>query len=60
MKKKSFKYQITVKFLLKKYNLDGETEFKPVFFFNFNSVTKTVKKSTISIRKFFSRNFILD
>ena len=57
MKKKSFKYQITVKFLLKKYNLHGETELKPVYF---NSVTKTVKKSTTSIRKFFSRNFIHD
>ena len=57
MKKKSFKYQITVKFLLKKYNLHGETEFKPVYF---NSVTKTVKKSTTSIRKFFSRNLIHD
>ena len=36
---KGFKYQITVKALLKKYKLDGEIEFRPVFF---NSVTKTV------------------
>ena len=37
---KGFKYQITVKALLKKYKLDGEIEFRPVYF---NSVTKTVK-----------------
>ena len=36
---KGFKYQITVKVLLKKYKLDGEIEFIPVYF---NSVTKTV------------------
>ena len=36
---KGFKYQITVKVLLKKYKLNGETEFAPVYF---NSVTKTV------------------
>ena len=35
---KSFKYQITVKVLLKKYKLNGEIEFAPVYF---NSVTKT-------------------
>ena len=29
---KGFKYQITVKVLLKKYKLDGEIEFRPVFF----------------------------
>ena len=39
MKQKVFKYQIPVKSLLKKYKLNGETEFKP---FYFNSVTKTV------------------
>ena len=38
-KTKGFKYQITVKVLLKKYKLDGEIEFRPVYF---NSVTKTV------------------
>ena len=37
--KKSFKYQITVKVLLKKYKLNKEIEFTPVYF---NSVTKTV------------------
>ena len=36
---KGFKYQITVKVLLKKYNLNGEIEFAPVYF---NSATKTL------------------
>ena len=36
---KGFKYQITVKVLLKKYKLNGEIESAP---FYFNSVTKTV------------------
>ena len=36
---KGFKYQITVKVLFKKYKLNGEIEFTPVYF---NSVTKTV------------------
>ena len=36
---KGFKYQITVKVLLKKCKLNGEIEFAPVYF---NSVTKTV------------------
>ena len=36
---KGFKYQITVKALLKKYKVNGEIEFAPVYF---NSVTKTV------------------
>ena len=36
---KCFKYQITVKVLLKKYKSNGEIEFAPVYF---NSVTKTV------------------
>ena len=38
-KKKGFKYQITVKVLLKKYKLNREIEFAPVYF---NSVIKTV------------------
>ena len=33
---KGFKYQIPVKFLLKKYKFNGEIEFAPVYF---NSVT---------------------
>ena len=36
---KGFKYQITVKVLLKKYKHSGEIEFAPVYF---NSFTKTV------------------
>ena len=36
---KSFKYQITLKVLLKKYKPDGEIEFRPVYF---NLTTKTV------------------
>ena len=36
---KGFKYQITVKVLLKKYKLNGEIEFAPVYF---NSLAKTV------------------
>ena len=36
---KVFKYQITVKFLFKKYKLNGGIEFAPIYF---NSVTKTV------------------
>ena len=35
---KGFKYQITVEVLFKKYRLNGEIEFRPVYF---NSVTKT-------------------
>ena len=34
---KDFKYQITLKALLKEYKLDGEIEFRPVYT---NSVTK--------------------
>ena len=34
-----FKYQVTVKVLLKKYKYSGEIEFAPVYF---NSLTKTV------------------
>ena len=36
---KDFKYQITVEVLLKKYNLNGEIEFAPVYI---NSATKTL------------------
>ena len=37
---KGFKYQIIVKILFKKYKLNGEVEFAPVYF---NSMTKTDK-----------------
>ena len=36
---KRFKYQITVKVLLKNYKLNREIEFRPVYF---NSKTKTI------------------
>ena len=36
---KGFKYQITVKFLLKKYKPNEEIEFSPVYF---NSLTETI------------------
>ena len=36
---KGFKYQITVKVLLKKYKPNGEIEFAPIYF---NSLTKTI------------------
>ena len=36
---KSFKYQITVKILLKKYKINGEIEFASVYF---NSLAKTI------------------
>ena len=38
-KTKGFKYQITVKVLIKKYKFNEEIEFPPVYF---NSFTKTV------------------
>ena len=47
---KGFKYQITVKVLLKKYKLDGEIEFRPVYF---NSVTKTVTNHIFKLEKSF-------
>ena len=53
---KSFKYQITLKVLLKKCKLNEEIEFALVYF---NSTTKTIINQ-IEIRKFFSRNFIHD
>ena len=47
---KSFKYQITEKVLLKKYKLDGEIEFSPVYF---NSVTKTVINHRCRLENYF-------
>ena len=47
---KGFKYQITVKVLLKKYKLNGEIEFAPVYF---NSVTKTVINHRFKLENFF-------
>ena len=47
---KGFKYQITVKVLLKKYKLNGEIEFAPVYF---NSTTKTVIRHKFSLKNAF-------
>ena len=47
---KGFKYQITVKVLLKKYKHSGEIEFTPVYF---NSFTKTVIKHRFRLESSF-------
>ena len=47
---KGFKYQITAKVLLKKYKLNGEIEFAPVYF---NSITKTAIRHKFSLRDAF-------
>ena len=49
---KGFKYQITLKVLLKKYKPDGETVFRPVI--------NHSDKSQIWIRMFFSRHLVPD
>ena len=45
---KGFKYQITVKILLKKYKLNEEIEFAPVYF---NSVTKFVINNRFKLKE---------
>ena len=45
-----FKYQITVKVLLKKYRLNEKIEFAPVCF---NSVTKTVANHRFRLENYF-------
>ena len=47
---KGFKYQIPVEVLFKKYKVNGEIEFRPVYF---NSVTKTVTNHIFKLEKFF-------
>ena len=47
---KAFKYQITVKVLLKKYKLKGEIEFAPVYF---NSFTKAVINQRFRLENYF-------
>ena len=47
---KSFKYQITVKVLLKRFKLDEEIEFRRVYF---NSVTKTVTNHRFQLESAF-------
>ena len=41
---------MTVKFLLKKYKLNGEIEFAPVYF---NSITKTVRNHRFKLENSF-------
>ena len=50
LNEKGFKYQITVKVLLKKYKLNRETEFRLVYF---NSVTKTVTNHRFKLESSF-------
>ena len=47
---KGFKYQITVKVLLKRYKLNGEIKFAPV---HFNSLTKAVINHRFRLENFF-------
>ena len=47
---KGFKYQITLKVMLKKYKPNGEIEFRPVYF---NSTTKTVINHKFNMEKCF-------
>ena len=47
---KGFKYQITVKVLLKKYKRDGEIELAPVYF---NSLIKTIINNRFKLAKAF-------
>ena len=47
---KGFKYQITLKVMLKKYKPNGEIEFRPVYF---NSATKTVINHKFSLENAF-------
>ena len=47
---KGFKYQITVKVLLKKYKVNEEIEFAPVYF---NSLTKTVIYHRSRLKNYF-------
>ena len=47
---KSFKYQITVKVLLKKYKLNEEVEFAPVYF---NSLTKIITNKRFKLQNAF-------
>ena len=47
---KGFKYQITIKVLLRKYKLNGEIEFAPVYF---NSRTKAVINHKFRLEKSF-------
>ena len=48
--RKGFKYQITLKVMLKKYKRNGETEFRLVYF---NSTTKTVINHKFTLKNAF-------
>ena len=50
MKEKGFKYQNTVKVLLKKYKHDGKIEFAPDYF---SSLTKTVINNRFKLENSF-------
>ena len=49
---KSFKYQITVKALLRKDKENGDIEFAPIYF---NSTTKTVINFDYNLAKYFQQ-----
>ena len=49
---KGFKYQITLKVMLKKYKPNEEIEFRPVYF---NSTTKTVINQNLASKMFFKK-----
>ena len=51
---KGFKYQITLKVMLKKYKPNREIEYKPVYF---NSTTKTVANHKYSLENAFKKFF---
>ena len=53
---KRFKYQITVNVLLKRYKLNGEIEFAPVYF---NSLTKTVTNHRFKLENSFQEIFYM-
>ena len=53
---KDFKYQITVKVLLKKYKLDEEIEFAPVYF---NSLKKTVINHRFRLENYFQESLYM-
>ena len=53
---KGCKHQITVKVLLKKYKLNGEIEFAPVYF---NSLTKTVINHRFILESLFQENLYM-
>ena len=53
---KGFKYQITLKVMLKKYKPNGEIEFRPVYF---NSTTKTVINHWFKLENYFQNIFYM-